>query len=82
MKWYWILLIVLGVIALAAVITMAVKKSKTKASLPAKAVSIVKDTVKAGTDAVKTTVASSGDVDVIKTTNADGSGTIAVARKM
>lgn len=74
MKWYWILIIVLAVIAVGVIIGLAVKKSK-KASSPAEA--LVKDIEKPATDV---TVSTGNGVEVVKKDNADGTKTVAVSR--
>lgn len=74
MKWYWILIIVLAVIAVGVIIGLAVKKSK-KASSPAKA--LVKAIEKPATD-VK--VSTGNGVEVVKKDNEDGTKTVAVSR--
>ena len=74
MKWYWILLIILGAIALGMIITLMVKP---KANSPATKTNPIGPRTVAP-DSVK--VEKGEDVDVITKDNADGSKTIAVAR--
>lgn len=74
MKWYWILLIVLGAIFVGMLISSAVKpKAKTTSTLT--------DTVTTKPAVVNTTVASGPKTDIVTTDNADGTKTTTVLTK-
>ncbi len=79
MKWYWILLIVLGSIAVGVIVSQVVK-SKSKASSPVKVATASTNQIGPRTTDPSVQVASNGQVDVITKDNADGTKTVAIAR--
>jgi len=82
MKWYWILLIALGAVALGVIISMAIKKPKNEAGLPIRKETVPVDTKTAAEVGKPIAVTpSSKEVDVTTNVNSDGTKTIALRQK-